>query len=44
MLDTTIPTASDNPSATRIYDAIIIGAGIYQLWRLRQLGLSVRVY
>ena len=29
------------------YDAIIIGAGIsgmYQLYRLRQLGLSVRVY
>ena len=29
------------------YDAIIIGAGMsgmYQLYRLRQLGLSVRVY
>jgi cation diffusion facilitator CzcD-associated flavoprotein CzcO len=34
-------------AASRTYDAIIIGAGIaglYQLYRLRQLGLSVRVF
>ena len=39
----TKPDASD----IRCYDAIIIGAGIagmYQLYRLRQLGLSVRVF
>ena len=37
---------SDTTSADR-FDAIIIGAGIagmYQLYRLRQLGLSVRVF
>ena len=36
-------TSSDAPR----YDAIVIGAGIagmYQLYRLRQLGLSVRVF
>ena len=34
-------------SQTKVYDAIIIGAGIagiYQLYRLRELGLSVRVF
>ncbi len=34
-------------AAVRTYDAIIIGAGIsgiYQLYRLRQLGMKVRVF
>jgi cation diffusion facilitator CzcD-associated flavoprotein CzcO len=47
MLDTTIAAATDDRAGTRTYDAIIIGAGIagiYQLYRLRQLGLSVRVF
>src|SRR3954447_21591180 len=47
MLDTTIAAATDDPAGTRTYDAIVIGAGIagiYQLYRLRQLGLSVRVF
>src|SRR5450432_3728139 len=47
MLDTTIAAATDDRAATRTYDAIVIGAGIagiYQLYRLRQLGLSVRVF
>jgi cation diffusion facilitator CzcD-associated flavoprotein CzcO len=41
-----IETDSD-PMATPNYDAIIIGAGIsgmYQLYRLRELGMSVRVF
>ena len=41
-----IETDSD-PTATPSYDAIIIGAGIsgmYQLYRLRELGMSVRVF
>ena len=35
------------PSADLDYDAIVIGAGIsgmYQLYRLRELGLTVRVF
>ena len=35
------------PPATEQFDAIVIGAGVaglYQLYRLRELGLSVRVY
>ena len=42
---TNSPAADSAPAAH--YDAIIIGAGIsgmYQLYRLRQLGLSVRVF
>lgn len=45
MASTRPPSAS--PTATEIYDAIIIGAGIaglYQLYRLRELGLKVRVF
>ena len=41
----TTPTADPKPSES--YDVIIIGAGIcgmYQLYRLRELGLSVRVF
>ena len=40
-------TASAEPRAVIEYDAIIIGAGIsglYQLYRLRQLGMRVRVF
>ena len=39
--------AHANSTAPEIFDAIIIGAGIcgmYQLYRLRELGLSVRVF
>jgi cation diffusion facilitator CzcD-associated flavoprotein CzcO len=39
--------ASANPTLAGRFDAIIIGAGIsgmYQLYRLRELGLSVRVF
>ncbi len=39
------PAAAHEP--IRRYDAIIIGAGIsgmYQLYRLRQLGLTARVF
>ena len=41
----TTQVAGTEPSEQ--FDAIIIGAGIaglYQLYRLRELGLSVRVY
>src|ERR1039457_5726348 len=47
MLDTTIATATDNQAGNRNFDAIVIGAGIagiYQLYRLREIGLSVRVF
>ncbi|MBT6276686.1 MAG: NAD(P)/FAD-dependent oxidoreductase [Chromatiales bacterium] len=40
------PTSTSKPSTTR-YDAIIIGAGMsgmYQLYRLRERGLQVRVF
>ena len=46
MLDAPI-AATEQAAATRDYDAIVIGAGIagiYQLYRLRELGLSVRVF
>jgi len=41
------PTSSSIDADTQRYDAIIIGAGMagmYQLYRLRQAGLSVRVF
>ena len=46
---TTLASPLDRPTAaaTRTTDAIVIGAGIagmYQLYRLRQLGLSVQVF
>ncbi len=47
MPDTQVSTAGVDAVASKIYDAIIIGAGIagmYQLYRLRELGLSVRVF
>ncbi len=47
MADTQAASADLGPIANRTYDAIIIGAGIagmYQLYRLRELGLSVRVF
>ena len=47
MPDATTDTARASDSSNHRYDAIIIGAGIagmYQLYRLRQLGLSVRVF
>jgi cation diffusion facilitator CzcD-associated flavoprotein CzcO len=47
MLDSvTAETRAADPAAGRSFDVIIIGAGIagmYQLYRLRELGLSVRV-
>jgi cation diffusion facilitator CzcD-associated flavoprotein CzcO len=46
MPDTQVAAANPAAVAHNTYDAIIIGAGIaglYQLYRLRQLGLSVRV-
>jgi len=47
MPDINIMTATDARAKVRSFDAIIVGAGIagmYQLYRLRQLGLSVRVF
>lgn len=47
MPDAATADANALASDDRCYDAIIIGAGIagmYQLYRLRQLGLSVRVF
>ncbi|HVZ08384.1 flavin-containing monooxygenase [Rhodopila sp.] len=47
MPDTHIVAADRRVAGTGTFDAIIIGAGIaglYQLYRLRQLGLSVRVF
>ena len=46
MPDTQVAAADPDTMANNTYDAVIIGAGIagmYQLYRLRQLGLSVRV-
>jgi cation diffusion facilitator CzcD-associated flavoprotein CzcO len=46
MPDTQVAAADPDTMANKTYDAVIIGAGIagmYQLYRLRQLGLSVRV-
>ncbi len=47
MPDTQVAAADYGAVANKTYDAIIIGAGIagmYQLYRLRELGLSVRVF
>ena len=47
MPDTMVAPAESGAAASKTYDAIIIGAGIagmYQLYRLRELGLSVRVF
>jgi cation diffusion facilitator CzcD-associated flavoprotein CzcO len=47
MADAQVAVADFNVVANKTYDAIIIGAGIagmYQLYRLRELGLSVRVF
>jgi cation diffusion facilitator CzcD-associated flavoprotein CzcO len=47
MPDTLVAEAGIRAVANKTYDAIIIGAGIaglYQLYRLRELGLSVRVF
>lgn len=47
MPDTAVADLPLRTASTRSFDAVIIGAGIagiYQLYRLRQLGLSVRVF
>jgi cation diffusion facilitator CzcD-associated flavoprotein CzcO len=47
MQDTLINAARDADQGAECFDAIIIGAGIsgmYQLYRLRELGLNVRVF
>ncbi len=47
MPDTHIATAEPAQAEAGVFDAIIVGAGIagmYQLYRLRELGLSVRVF
>ncbi len=47
MPDTQFAAADLDATTNKTYDAIIIGAGIagmYQLYRLRELGLSVRVF
>ncbi len=47
MLDAATADARPDASGTKIHDVIIIGAGIagmYQLYRLRKLGFSVRVF
>src|SRR3978361_1936552 len=47
MADAQVAVADFNVVANKTYDAIIMGAGIagmYQLYRLRELGLSVRVF
>ena len=47
MPDTNIAVAEHAAAAEKTFDAVIIGAGIaglYQLHRLRELGLSVRVF
>ena len=47
MPDTALAAAPLSAASTRTFDAIVIGAGIagmYQLYRLRELGLSVRVF
>jgi cation diffusion facilitator CzcD-associated flavoprotein CzcO len=47
MLDSATIVDNAAASTTRVHDAIIIGAGIagiYQLHRLRQLGMTVRVF
>ncbi|MGE0684042.1 MAG: NAD(P)-binding protein, partial [Candidatus Binatia bacterium] len=40
-------TPKADPGAVEQFDAIVIGAGVsglYQLYRLRELGLAVRCY
>src|ERR1700687_433130 len=47
MTNSSQPTPAANEGPAEQFDAIIIGArfsGLYQLSRLRQLGLAVRVY
>src|SRR5258708_5064074 len=47
MPDTHVLAERPNPGEFAVYDAIIIGAGIsgmYMLYRLRELGLSVGVF
>ncbi len=47
MADSQVAAADFDAVADKAYDAIIIGAGIaglYQLYRLRELGLSVKVF
>lgn len=47
MADSVQQTPTTSPGAVDQYDVIIIGAGLtglYQLYRIRQLGLSVRVF
>ncbi|MBK1658447.1 flavin-containing monooxygenase [Paracraurococcus ruber] len=47
MPDHALPEAAPRADARTSFDAIVIGAGIagmYQLYRLRQLGLSVRAF
>jgi cation diffusion facilitator CzcD-associated flavoprotein CzcO len=47
MANASSQTTTTNTGAIDTFDAIIIGAGVcglYQLYRLRQLGLSVRVF
>jgi cation diffusion facilitator CzcD-associated flavoprotein CzcO len=47
MPDTGITTLNAKPASATTFDAIVIGAGIaglYQLYRLRELGLSVRAF
>ncbi|MFF3013857.1 flavin-containing monooxygenase [Streptomyces sp. NPDC057939] len=42
-----MPSAPEQPSATATLDALVIGAGfagLYQLYRLRELGLRVRAF
>ena len=46
-MDTAPAVADRQDTAAATYDAIIIGAGfsgIYQLYRLRQLGMKVRLF
>ncbi len=47
MANTEQHTPTNGAGAVEQYDAIIIGAGVvglYQLYRLRKMGLSVRLY
>ena len=47
MPDTMVAAARPDTVETTTFDAVVIGAGIvgiYQLYRLRELGLSVRVF
>ena len=47
MPDTNVLTASPDQDQVATYDAIVIGAGIsgmYMLYRLRELGLTAKVF